>query len=75
VTEDAARRHAANLRRRLAMLRFHSEQRGADGKSAAAVKGGQTAAALRIANTPGGARALGLELALARWHPENERKR
>jgi hypothetical protein len=63
------RRRAANLRRKLAMLRFHAEHCGPDGKSTVAVKGGQVAAAKRIANTPGGARALGLELALARWHP------
>ena len=70
--DSAERRHrAANLKRKLAMLRVHAVARDpVTGKSVIAVKGGQAAAAKRIANTPGGGRALGLELALARWHRE-----
>ena len=70
--QDARWSRAANLKRRLAMLRYHATQRGSDGKSLSAVAGGRAAWAKRAAATPGGARALGLELALRRWHPEDE---
>lgn len=67
--ERERRRRGANLRRKKAMLAFHASQRDPiTGKSLSAVKGGQAAAGKRIAKTPGGARALGLELALARWY-------
>jgi hypothetical protein len=60
-----------NLRRRLAMLKYHASVRDAEtGKSLTAIRGGMAAWAKRAAATPGGARALGLEMALRRWHPD-----
>jgi len=53
------------------MVRFHAEHRDpVTGRSTVAQKGGRAAAAKRIGLTLGGARALGLELAIARWHPD-----
>lgn len=73
--DRARRQRVANLRRKLAMLSVHASRRDPiTGKSVIAVKGGQAAAAKRIATTPGGARALGLQLALARWHPPGAAK-
>lgn len=53
------------------MLRYHASVRDPDtGKSLTAIRGGMSAWAKRAAATPGGARALGLEMALRRWHPD-----
>jgi len=61
----------ANLRRRLAMLKYHASVRDPEtGKSLTATRGGMAAWVKRAASTPGGARALGLEMALRRWHPD-----
>lgn len=69
--KDARWSRAANLKRRLAMIRYHASQRDPQtGKSESAVAGGRAAWAKRVAATPGGGRALGLEMALRRWHPE-----
>ena len=73
MTTDARWSRASNLKRRLAMMRYHATQRDpVTGKSQSAVSGGRAAWAKRTAATPGGARALGLEMVLRRWHPDLE---
>ena len=58
------RRQAANLRRRVAMLRFHAANRDWDGKSVIARRGGHA----RMDADPGGPRAAATSMAIARWH-------
>jgi hypothetical protein len=73
VTPTAAerRQRAANLRRRLALLRHHEAQRDPlTGKSHQAVRAGRLGGRKRADTHPGGPRAFGLELALRRWYPE-----
>ena len=55
---------AANLKRRVFMLRFHAERRGADGKSVVAQRGGHA----RIGDDRALARAIATEMAIKRWH-------
>lgn len=55
---------AANLRRRVAMLRYHVTMRGGDGKSVAAQRGGHA----RMGGDAALARATATEMALKRWH-------
>jgi hypothetical protein len=62
--EQVRRRQAANLRRRVALLRYHAANRDWDGKSAIARRGGYA----RMAADPGGPRAAATAMALARWH-------
>lgn len=71
---DAERRHrAANLKRRLALLRHHAALRDpVTGKSLQAVRGGQAAWRMRVEAAGGNARIVGLEMALKRWHPEGD---
>jgi hypothetical protein len=67
-SEEDRRKQAANLKRRLFMLRFHALNRDFDGKSAIARRGGQA----RMARDPGGPRAAALQMALTRWHPQGD---
>ena len=59
---DAGR--AANLKRRIFMLRYHIERRGADGKSVVAQRGGHA----RMGADRALARAIATEMAVKRWH-------
>ncbi len=68
----AQRRHIANLRRKLALIRHHAAQRGPDGRSLQAVRAGHIGGRKRADSYPGGPRAFGLELALRRWYPDGE---
>ena len=67
--ERERRRRAANLARRVALLRYHGANRDWDGKSISARRGGHA----RMSADPGGPRAAATAMALARWHPEDGR--
>lgn len=57
---------AANLKRRVSMLRFHASNRGEDGKSIVAQRGGRA----RMGDDPTIARANATEMAALRWYGE-----
>jgi hypothetical protein len=65
--ERERRRRAANLARRVKLLRYHASMRGPDGKSITARRGGLA----RMGNDPALARATATAMALRRWHAAN----
>jgi len=68
---NGQRRRRANLRRKLALLKHHAAQRDPfTGKSVQAVRGGRAAWTKRVEAAGGDARIVGLEMALRRWHLE-----
>jgi hypothetical protein len=68
---DARWSDATNLKRRLALLRYHASQRDpVTGKSLTAVRGGRSSWSIR-AERAGGDRILATELALKRWYPKD----
>jgi len=72
-TDRERRQHAANLKRKLALLKHHAAQRDSlTGKSRQAVAGGQAAWRKRVEAAGGDARIVGLSMALRRWHPEED---
>ena len=69
MSSPAEREHTRKLRIRLAALKRHAAARGPDGKSKLAVAAGKASGIARE-----GDQAFGLELALKRWHPEENEK-
>ena len=71
--ERERRRRVGNLKRKAAALRRHRAARDPlTGKSLLAEKAGRAGWRKRAEAHPGGARGLGLELALARWHRDGQ---